>query len=53
MKVKPIYTEKDYKIAKELSESKQKDRVLPRKYALRWGAGMLDYVVNIYVILLC
>ena len=41
MKVRPTYTEKDYKIAKELSESKQKDRVLPRKYALRWGdAGL-------------
>ena len=34
LKVRPSYTEKDYKIAKELSESKQKDRVLPRKYTL-------------------
>nr|XP_022305244.1 receptor-type tyrosine-protein phosphatase epsilon-like [Crassostrea virginica] len=35
LKVRPTYTEKDYKIAKESSKSKQMDRVLPLdKYSL-------------------
>ncbi|XP_078327342.1 receptor-type tyrosine-protein phosphatase alpha-like isoform X1 [Crassostrea virginica] len=53
MKVKPIYTEKDYKIAKELSESKQKDRVLPLdKYNLHLSSMVPkrgSYINAIYV----
>nr|XP_022305246.1 receptor-type tyrosine-protein phosphatase epsilon-like isoform X2 [Crassostrea virginica] len=53
LKVRPTYTEKDYKIAKELSESKQKDRVLPLdKYSLHLSSMIPkrgSYINAIYV----
>ena len=32
LKVRPVYTEADYKVAKQMSAGRQTDKILPRMY---------------------
>ena len=35
LKIKPVYTEADYKVAKQMSAGRQTDKILPRMYRVR------------------